>query len=48
MSDSSIIEWENTPNLILKINYYAMTIRENFDTSGWEDVVWERYIPAEE
>ena len=48
MSDSSIVEWENTPNLISKINHYAMTIREHFDTSGWKDVIWERYLPAEE
>lgn len=44
MSDSSIIEWENTPNLVNKINYYASCIRAAFDSAEWEDVMWEKYI----
>ena len=37
------IDFENSPNLLKKINYYAECIRATFDTTGWEDVPWEAY-----
>jgi len=27
-----------------KLNFYAECIRETFDTTGWENVEWERYL----
>ena len=38
------VEFEHAPNLRRKLNYYAAGIRAAFDTTGWENVFWERYI----
>ena len=43
MSDG-LIDWENAPHLLEKINYFAECIRAGFDTVGWQDVYWERYL----
>ena len=38
------VDFENSPNLLAKVNYFAMCIRASFDTTGWEDVPWEAYL----
>lgn len=42
--EDQYIDWENSPHLREKLNYYAACIRAEFDTTGWEDVPWERYL----
>lgn len=41
------VEFEHAPNLRRKLNYYAAGIRAAFDTTGWENVLWERYSDIE-
>jgi len=38
------IDFNTTPNLKKKLNYYAKCIRATFDTTGWENVPWEAYM----
>lgn len=38
------IDWDSCPHLREKLNYYAACIRAEFDTTGWENVPWERYL----
>lgn len=38
------IDFENSPNLLRKVNYFARCIRATFDTTGWEDILWEVYL----
>jgi hypothetical protein len=42
--DNAWIDFDDTPYLKEKLNYYVQVIREAFDTTGWEDVRWERYL----
>ncbi len=44
MSDEKYVYWEKTPHLTAKLNYYAECIRQNFDSTGWNDVRWEKYM----
>ena len=44
MCDDSIVDWENAPHLRAKLNYYCELIRGAFNTSGWGDVQWEKYM----
>lgn len=37
------MEFEKTPNLQEKIEYFSECMRQTFDTTGWEDVHWERF-----
>lgn len=48
MTDYSWVDWENTPHLRAKLNYFARCIRAAFDTTLWEDVPWERYLEEDE
>ena len=41
------IDFERAPNLMKKINYFATCMRQVFDTTGWEDVLWEEYLGYE-
>lgn len=45
-SDYSWIDWNQTPHLKAKLNYYAGCIRAAFDTTGWENVPWEAYLDS--
>ncbi len=38
------VSFENAPHLVEKLNYYAVCIRDAFDTTGWENVPWEAYM----
>ena len=38
------IDFKNSPNLLKKVNYFAICIRETFDTTGWENIPWEVYL----
>ena len=40
----SNLDFEKAPHLIEKLNYYAECIREVFDTTGWKNVPWEKYM----
>lgn len=37
-------DYSEIPLVKDKVNFYANTIREIFDTTGWENVEWERYL----
>lgn len=43
MGDIYMIDFETTPHLQEKITYFSECMRQTFDTTGWEDVHWERY-----
>ncbi len=38
------VDFDAAPHIKLKLNQYAKSIRESFDTTGWEDVPWEIYL----
>jgi hypothetical protein len=42
--DYAWIDFEESPHLAEKLNLYASYIREGFDTTGWDDVRWEKYL----
>ena len=44
MSDEGYVDWSRTPHLTAKLNYYAECIRQNFDSTGWNEVRWEKYM----
>lgn len=44
MSDEGYVDWSRTPHLTAKLNYYAECIRHNFDSTGWNEVRWEKYM----
>lgn len=44
MSDEGYVDWSRTPHLTTKLNYYAECIRQNFDSTGWNEVRWEKYM----
>ena len=44
MMEEASVNFEQSPILTKKLNYYAQCIRQAFDTSGWENVIWERYF----
>lgn len=37
------VDFDKAPNIKQKLNYYTECIRKAFDTSGWNDVIWEKY-----
>lgn len=37
------VDFEKAPHLREKMKYYSECIREVFDTTGWENVYWERF-----
>ena len=37
-------DYSEIPLVRDKVNFYAQAIRETFDTTGWENVEWERYL----
>lgn len=39
-------DYSEMPLIKAKLNFYAECIRETFDTTGWENVEWERYLIA--
>ncbi|MBE5927120.1 MAG: hypothetical protein E7270_09185 [Lachnospiraceae bacterium] len=42
--DSWYPDYNEMPLIKDKLNFYAECIRETFDTTGWENVEWERYL----
>lgn len=44
MMDDSWIEIDKLPHIKEKLNYFAWCIRQVFDTTGWENVRWEKYM----
>lgn len=44
MSDEGYVDWSRTLHLTAKLNYYAECIRQNFDSTGWNEVRWEKYM----
>jgi hypothetical protein len=42
--DRGYLDWENEPHLRQKMNCYATWIRAVFDTTGWENILWESYM----
>lgn len=44
MEDDSWFEFSDYPHILEKLKYWAETIRNGFDTTGWpEQTYWERY-----
>ena len=44
----SYMQWrfDEMPGVVEKLRWYAMCIRDAFDTTGWpEELLWEQYIP---
>ena len=44
MREDGYIDFEKSPYIIEKLNYYAECIRYTFDTTGWENVPWEAHM----
>lgn len=44
MCDDAWIDYDKFLHLKDKLNYFARCMREVFDTAGWENVMWERYM----
>lgn len=44
MMEEASVDFEQSPILTEKLNYYAQCVRQVFDTTGWENVIWERYL----
>lgn len=44
MCDDAWIDYDNLPHIKDKLNYFAWCMREVFDTTGWENVMWEKYL----
>lgn len=42
--DEVYMDFDGSPHLQEKLNYFAECIRKTFDTTGWEDVPWEVYM----
>ena len=40
MVESDWVEFSQMPNLANKLEYYCNAIREGFDTTGWDEVMW--------
>ncbi len=43
MSGNCGIDLDRATHIKEKLNYYCKCIRDSFDTTGWENVPWERY-----
>lgn len=43
MTGSYCIDLDKATHIQDKLNYYCKCIRDSFDTTGWEDVPWEKY-----
>ena len=35
-----------SPAIVQKLEIMCRAIRDNFDTSGWSDLLWERLLPS--
>ena len=42
VADYGWIDWYAAPHLKAKLDYYAQAIRLAFDTTGWNNVIWEK------
>ena len=47
MTNHFSVDLDQAPHIIEKLNYYCKGIRENFDTTGWDNVPWEKYYKAD-
>lgn len=43
-TDTWYPDYNEMPFIKDKMNFYAQAIRDTFDTTGWENVEWERYL----
>lgn len=44
MMGEEFLDFTKAPILMEKLNYYVLCIRQTFDTTGWDNVIWEKYL----